>query len=297
MSIENKNLLPVITSENDIYPYLKKINQFPMLSDEEEKKLAIDWLKNGNTKSAQKLVTSHLRLVAKIAMGYRGYGLPLFDLISEGNLGLIQAIRKFDPDKGFRLATYAIWWIRASIQEYVLHSWSLVKIGTTAAQKKLFFNLRRLRNQLKKYEEGYLTNDQIKSISQDLGVTEDEVKQMEGRVFNQDFSLNTPLNDENDSEWIDQVEDENIDLVNRVEERDELDKRKALYSQAVKKLEPRELEILTARRLDEEPKTLEDLSQKYSISRERVRQIENKAIKKLQEEIKLISETKLLPKN
>ena len=297
MNIENKNLLPVITSENDIYPYLKKINQFPMLSDEEEKKLAIDWLKNGNTKSAQKLVTSHLRLVAKIAMGYRGYGLPLFDLISEGNLGLIQAIRKFDPDKGFRLATYAIWWIRASIQEYVLHSWSLVKIGTTAAQKKLFFNLRRLRNQLKKYEEGYLTNDQIKSISQDLGVTEDEVKQMEGRVFNQDFSLNTPLNDENDSEWIDQVEDENIDLVNRVEERDELNKRKALYSKAIKKLEPRELEILTARRLDEEPKTLEDLSQKYSISRERVRQIENKAIKKLQEEIKLISETKLLPKN
>ena len=297
MSIENKNLLPVITSENDIYPYLKKINQFPMLTDEEEKKLAIDWLKNGNTKAAQKLVTSHLRLVAKIAMGYRGYGLPLFDLISEGNLGLIQAIRKFDPDKGFRLATYAIWWIRASIQEYVLHSWSLVKIGTTAAQKKLFFNLRRLRNQLKKYEEGYLTNDQIKSISQDLGVTEDEVKQMEGRVFNQDFSLNTPLNDENDSEWIDQVEDDNIDVVTRVEERDELDKRKALYNQAIKKLEPRELEILTARRLDEEPKTLEDLSQKYSISRERVRQIENKAIKKLQEEIKLISETKLLPKN
>lgn len=297
MSIENKNLLPVITSENDIYPYLKKINQFPMLTDEEEKKLAIDWLKNGNTKAAQKLVTSHLRLVAKIAMGYRGYGLPLFDLISEGNLGLIQAIRKFDPDKGFRLATYAIWWIRASIQEYVLHSWSLVKIGTTAAQKKLFFNLRRLRNQLKKYEEGYLSNDQIKSISQDLGVTEDEVKQMEGRVFNQDFSLNTPLNDENDSEWIDQVEDGNIDVVTRVEERDELDKRKALYNQAVKKLEPRELEILTARRLDEEPKTLEDLSQKYSISRERVRQIENKAIKKLQEEIKLISETKLLPKN
>ena len=297
MSIENKNLLPVITSENDIYPYLKKINQFPMLTDEEEKKLAIDWLKNGNTKAAQKLVTSHLRLVAKIAMGYRGYGLPLFDLISEGNLGLIQAIRKFGPDKGFRLATYAIWWIRASIQEYVLHSWSLVKIGTTAAQKKLFFNLRRLRNQLKKYEEGYLTNDQIKSISQDLGVTEDEVKQMEGRVFNQDFSLNTPLNDENDSEWIDQVEDENIDVVTRVEERDELDKRKALYNQAIKKLEPRELEILTARRLDEEPKTLEDLSQKYSISRERVRQIENKAIKKLQEEIKLISENKLLPKN
>ena len=193
MSIENKNLLPVITSENDIYPYLKKINQFPMLTSEEEKKLAIDWLKNGNTKAAQKLVTSHLRLVAKIAMGYRGYGLPLFDLISEGNLGLIQAIRKFDPDKGFRLATYAIWWIRASIQEYVLHSWSLVKIGTTAAQKKLFFNLRRLRNQLKKYEEGYLTNDQIKSISQDLGVTEDEVKQMQKSRLGSNSSIATKM--------------------------------------------------------------------------------------------------------
>ena len=295
MNIENKNLLPVITSENDVYPYLKKINQFPILTDEEEKRLAIDWLKNGDTKAAQKLVTSHLRLVAKIAMGYKGYGLPLFDLISEGNLGLIQAIRKFDPEKGFRLATYAIWWIRASIQEYVLHSWSLVKIGTTAAQKKLFFNLRRLRNQLKKYEEGYLTNDQIKSISDDLEVTQEEVKQMESRVFNQDFSLNTPLNDENDSEWIDQVEDETIDTVSRVEQGDELKKRKALYKQAVTKLEPREIEILTARRLDEEPKTLEDLSQKYSISRERVRQIENKAIKKLQDEIKIISDQKLLP--
>ena len=229
MNIENKNLLPVITSENDVYPYLKKINQFPILTDEEEKRLAIDWLKNGDTKAAQKLVTSHLRLVAKIAMGYKGYGLPLFDLISEGNLGLIQAIRKFDPEKGFRLATYAIWWIRASIQEYVLHSWSLVKIGTTAAQKKLFFNLRRLRNQLKKYEEGYLTNDQIKSISDDLGVTQEEVKQMEGRVFNQDFSLNTPLNDENDSEWIDQIEDQTIDTVSKVEQGDELKKRKALY--------------------------------------------------------------------
>ncbi len=244
MKVENKNLLPVITSENDVYPYLKKINQFPILTDEEEKKLAIDWLEHGDTKAAQKLVTSHLRLVAKIAMGYKGYGLPLFDLISEGNLGLIQAIRKFDPDKGFRLATYAIWWIRASIQEYVLHSWSLVKIGTTAAQKKLFFNLRRLRNQLKKYEEGYLTNDQIKSISEDLGVTENEVKQMEGRVFNKDFSLNTPLNDENDSEWIDQVEDETINTAKKIEENDVLDKRKALYNQAVKKLEPRELEKL-----------------------------------------------------
>jgi RNA polymerase sigma-32 factor len=291
---KKRNLLPVITSENDVYPYLKKISQFPLLTNEEEKSLAYKWVKDGDIDAAQKLVTSHLRLVAKIAMGYKGYGLPLFDLISEGNLGLMQAVKKYDPDKGFRLATYAIWWIRASIQEYVLHSLSLVKIGTTAAQKKLFFNLRKLRNQLKKYEEGYLNNDQIKSISQDLGVTEDEVKQMEGRVFNQDFSLNTPLNDENQSEWIDQIEDENMDIENRTEKSDELDKRKELFNVAVKTLESRELEILEARRLKEPAKTLEELSQKFSISRERVRQIENKAIKKLQEEIKNISENKMI---
>lgn len=291
---KKRNLLPVITSENDVYPYLKKISQFPLLTNEEEKSLAYKWVKDGDIDAAQKLVTSHLRLVAKIAMGYKGYGLPLFDLISEGNLGLMQAVKKYDPDKGFRLATYAIWWIRASIQEYVLHSWSLVKIGTTAAQKKLFFNLRKLRNQLKKYEEGYLNNDQIKSISQDLGVTEDEVKQMEGRVFNQDFSLNTPLNDENQSEWIDQIEDENMDIENRTEKSDELDKRKELFNVAVKTLESRELEILEARRLKEPAKTLEELSQKFSISRERVRQIENKAIKKLQEEIKNISENRII---
>ena len=291
---KKRNLLPVITSENDVYPYLKKISQFPLLTNEEEKDLAYRWVKNGDTEAAQKLVTSHLRLVAKIAMGYKGYGLPIFDLISEGNLGLMQAVKKFDPDKGFRLATYAIWWIRASVQEYVLHSWSLVKIGTTAAQKKLFFNLRRMRNQLKKYEEGYLNNDQIKSISVDLGVTVDEVKQMEGRVFNQDFSLNTPLNDENQSERIDQIEDENMDIENKTEKDDELDKRKELFNIAVKTLESRELEILEARRLEEPVKTLEELSQKFSISRERVRQIENKAIKKIQEEIKNMSENKLI---
>jgi len=294
---KKRNLLPVITSENDVYPYLKKISQFPLLTNEEEKDLAYRWVKNGDTKAAQKLVTSHLRLVAKIAMGYKGYGLPIFDLISEGNLGLMQAVKKFDPDKGFRLATYAIWWIRASVQEYVLHSWSLVKIGTTAAQKKLFFNLRRMRNQLKKYEEGHLSNDQIKSISVDLGVTVDEVKQMEGRVFNQDFSLNTPLNDENQSEWIDQIEDENMDIGNKTEKDDELDKRKELFNIAVKTLESRELEILEARRLEEPVKTLEELSQKFSISRERVRQIENKAIKKIQEEIKNMSENKLVGNN
>ena len=291
---KKRNLLPVITSENDVYPYLKKISQFQLLTNEEEKDLAYRWVKNGDTEAAQKLVTSHLRLVAKIAMGYKGYGLPIFDLISEGNLGLMQAVKKFDPDKGFRLATYAIWWIRASVQEYVLHSWSLVKIGTTAAQKKLFFNLRRMRNQLKKYEEGHLSNDQIKSISVDLGVTVNEVKQMEGRVFNQDFSLNTPLNDENQSEWIDQIEDENMDIGNKTEKDDELDKRKELFNIAVKTLESRELEILEARRLEEPVKTLEELSQKFSISRERVRQIENKAIKKIQEEIKNMSENKLI---
>ena len=297
MKNKNNSLLPVITSENDVYPYLKKISQFPLLSGQEEKDLAYKWVKDGDVEAAQKLVTSHLRLVAKIAMGYKGYGLPLFDLISEGNLGLMQAVKKYDPDKGFRLATYAIWWIRASIQEYVLHSWSLVKIGTTAAQKKLFFNLRRLRNQLKKYEEGYLNNEQIKSISQDLGVSEEEVKQMEGRVFTQDFSLNTPLNDENQSEWIDQIEDKNINIEQKTEKKDDLKKQKKLFDIAVKNLGPRELEILEARRLKEKPETLEVLSQKFSISRERVRQIENKAIKKLQEEIKLISDSKLIEGN
>ncbi|MDC0861408.1 RNA polymerase sigma factor RpoH [Alphaproteobacteria bacterium] len=297
MTDKKRNLLPVITSENDVYPYLKKISQFPLLTNEEERNLAYKWVKDGDIDAAQKLVTSHLRLVAKIAMGYKGYGLPLFDLISEGNLGLMQAVKKYDPDKGFRLATYAIWWIRASIQEYVLHSWSLVKIGTTAAQKKLFFNLRRLRNQLKKYEDGYLNNEQIKSISEDLGVTEDEVKQMEGRVFNKDFSLNSPLNDENQSEWIDQIEDESTNIESSTEKNDELDKRKELFNIAVKTLESRELEILKARRLKEPVKTLEELSKKFSISRERVRQIENKAIKKIQEEIKNISDNNMIGKS
>ncbi len=291
---KKRNLLPVIKSENDVYPYLKKISQFPLLTNDEEKKLAYKWVKDGDVEAAQKLVTSHLRLVAKIAIGYKGYGLPVFDLISEGNLGLMQAVKKYDPDKGFRLATYAIWWIRASIQEYVLHSWSLVKIGTTAAQKKLFFNLRRLRNQLKKYEEGYLNHEQIKSIAEDLDVTEDEVKQMEGRVFNQDFSLNTPLNDENQSEWIDQIEDETTSIETKTEKQDELSKRKKLFNLALETLDNRELKILEARRMKDNPDTLEKLSQKFSISRERVRQIENKAIKKIQEEIKSISEDKLI---
>src|SRR5210317_914739 len=201
MSIENKNLLPVITSENDIYPYLKKINQFPMLTDEEEKKLAIDWLKNGNTKAAQKLVTSHLRLVAKIAMGYRGYGLPLGDLISEGNVGLMQAVKRFDPDRGFRLATYAMWWIKASIQEYILHTWSLVKIGTTAAQKKLFFNLRKMKGKIQAIEDGDMSPENVKLISEALNVPENDVVSMNRRLSASDSSLNAPLRIDGEGEW------------------------------------------------------------------------------------------------
>ena len=285
MSIENKNLLPVITSENDIYPYLKKINQFPMLTDEEEKKLAIDWLKNGNTKAAQKLVTSHLRLVAKIAMGYRGYGLPLFDLISEGNLGLIQAIRKFDPDKGFRLATYAIWWIRASIQEYVLHSWSLVKIGTTAAQKKLFFNLRKIKNQLTSIDSGNLSPENVREIATRLDVKEGEVIDMENRLFTSDQSLNVKLGEEHDTEWQDLIEDKQETQDRIIENKDELDYRRSLFSKAFEVLNEREKEIIKLRKLSENPLKLEDLSKKYKISRERVRQIEEKALEKLQKEI------------
>ena len=285
MSIENKNLLPVITSENDIYPYLKKINQFPMLTDEEEKKLAIDWLKNGNTKAAQKLVTSHLRLVAKIAMGYRGYGLPLFDLISEGNLGLIQAIRKFDPDKGFRLATYAIWWIRASIQEYVLHSWSLVKIGTTAAQKKLFFNLRKIKNQLTSIDSGNLSPENVREIAARLDVKEGEVIDMENRLFTSDQSLNVKLGEEHDTEWQDLIEDKQETHDRIIENKDELNYRRSLFSKAFEVLNEREKEIIKLRKLSENPLKLEDLSKKYKISRERVRQIEEKALEKLQKEI------------
>ena len=290
MSIENKNLLPVITSENDIYPYLKKINQFPMLTDEEEKKLAIDWLKNGNTKAAQKLVTSHLRLVAKIAMGYRGYGLPLFDLISEGNLGLIQAIRKFDPDKGFRLATYAIWWIRASIQEYVLHSWSLVKIGTTAAQKKLFFNLKKLKNQLSSIDSGNLSPENAREIASRLNVKEAEVLDMDNRLFSGDQSLNVQVGEEGDTEWQDMLVDSNDTQDNILANSNELSFRKKIFEQALEVLNDREKEIITLRKLKDKPIKLEELSKKFNISRERVRQIEEKAFEKLQKQVSVITQ-------
>ena len=280
MNIEKKNLLPVITSENDVYPYLKKINQFPILTDEEEKRLAIDWLKNGDTKAAQKLVTSHLRLVAKIAMGYKGYGLPLFDLISEGNLGLIQAIRKFDPEKGFRLATYAIWWIKAAIQEYVLRSWSLVKMGTTANQKKLFFNLRKIKNNIQALEDGDLKPEQIAHIAENLGVTETDVVDMNRRLGG-DSSLNTQISDEGDGQWQDFLVDESQNQETSLVVSDEMDKRRKQLYDSLSCLNEREKSIFISRRMDEDSKTLEELSQRFGISRERVRQIESKAFDKV----------------
>ena len=294
MNVENKNLLPVITSENDVYPYLKKINQFPILTDEEEKKLAIDWLENGDTKAAQKLVTSHLRLVAKIAMGYKGYGLPLFDLISVGNLGLIQAIRKFDPDKGFRLATYAIWWIRASIQEYVLHSWSLVKIGTTAAQKKLFFNLRKAKSKIGALDEGDMHPDNVTKIASDLGVSETEVVSMNRRLSGGDASLNAMISADGESsmEWQDWLEDDAIDQETNFAEHEEYSARQSLMVDAMKDLNEREQRILQARRLAEPPLTLEDLATEFSVSRERIRQIEVRAFEKLQNSMRELAQEK-----
>jgi len=277
--------LPILSSEGNLAFYLQEIKKFPLLSAEEEFMLAKRFKEHGDTKAAHKLVTSHLRLVAKIAMGYRGYGLPVTDLISEGNVGIMKAVKKFDPDKGFRLATYAMWWIRAQIQEYVLHSWSLVKIGTTAAQKKLFFNLRKLKNQLQSINDGKLSPDNVREIANRLDVKEAEVTDMENRLFSKDQSLNVQVADEADTEWQDLIADdvETQDII--VEKKDEYMHRKKLFTKALKILNPREREILNLRRLKDKPKKLEELSQKYKISRERVRQIEEKAIQKLQKEI------------
>ena len=277
--------LPILSSEGNLAFYLQEIRKFPLLSAEEEFMLAKRFKEHGDTKAAHKLVTSHLRLVAKIAMGYRGYGLPITDLISEGNVGIMQAVKKFDPDKGFRLATYAMWWIRAQIQEYVLHSWSLVKIGTTAAQKKLFFNLRKLKNQLQSINDGKLSPDNVREIANRLDVKEAEVTDMENRLFSSDKSLNVRVADEADTEWQDLIADdtETQDII--VEKKDEYIYRKKLFAKALKILNPREREIVELRRLRDVPKKLEELSQKYKISRERVRQIEEKAIQKLQQEI------------
>ena len=277
--------LPVLSSEGNLAVYLQEIKKFPMLTAEEEYMLAKRYKEHGDSDAAHKLVTSHLRLVAKIAMGYRGYGLPVTDLISEGNVGIMQAVKRFDPEKGFRLATYAMWWIRAQIQEYVLHSWSLVKIGTTAAQKKLFFNLRKIKNQLTSIDSGNLSPENIREIATKLDVKEGEVIDMENRLFTSDQSLNVKLGEEHDTEWQDLIEDKQETQDRIIENKDELDYRRSLFSKAFEVLNEREKEIIKLRKLSENPLKLEDLSKKYKISRGRVRQIEEKALEKLQKEI------------
>ena len=277
--------LPILSNEGNLAVYLQEIKKFPMLSAEEEYMLAKRYKEHGDSDAAHKLVTSHLRLVAKIAMGYKGYGLPVTDLISEGNVGIMQAVKKFDPEKGFRLATYAMWWIRAQIQEYVLHSWSLVKIGTTAAQKKLFFNLRKLKNQLVSIDSGNLSPENVREIATRLDVKEAEVIDMENRLFTSDKSLNVKVSDDNHTEWQDLIED-NIESHDKIiEKNDELKYRKDLFTKALEVLNEREKEIIKLRKLKHIPLKLEELSKKYKISRERVRQIEEKALEKLQQEI------------
>ncbi len=281
--------LPILSSEGSLSFYLQEIKRFPILTAEEEYMLAKRYKEHGDAEAAHKLVTSHLRLVAKIAMGYRGYGLPVTDLISEGNVGIMQAVKKFDPEKGFRLATYAMWWIRAQIQEYVLHSWSLVKIGTTAAQKKLFFNLRKLKNQLGSIDDGSLSPENVREIANRLNVKEAEVKDMEGRLFSGDQSLNVQIGHEANTEWQDMIVDDSEVQDKVFEKKDEYLHRKKLFNEALKILNPREKEIIKLRRLRDKPKKLEELSQQFNISRERVRQIEEKAIEKLQKEISNIT--------
>ncbi len=277
----NSNL-PSIAIEGSLSNYLTQIKKFPILSLEEEYTLAKNWRSKGDLKSAQKLVTSHLRLVAKIAMGYRGYGLPVSDMVSEGNIGLMQAVKKFEPEKGFRLATYAMWWIKASIQEYILRSWSLVKIGTTAAQKKLFFNLKKIKNQIAANNSGDLRTEHVEEISKRLNVKKEEVVSMNRRLLGKEKSLNDPIKNEDDSEWQDWIVDDKIDQELEFSSKQELAKKKDLMNISMNLLNPREKEILTARRLSENISTLEDLSKKYKVSRERVRQIETKAFEKLQ---------------
>ncbi len=285
-------------SSGSLSLYLSQIKKFPMLEAEEEYMLAKNWKERGNLKAAHKLVTSHLRLVAKIAMGYRGYGLPVNELISEGNIGLMQAVKKFDPDKGFRLATYAMWWIKAAIQEYVLRSWSLVKMGTTTAQKKLFFNLKKIKNQIAPEQEGDLRESQVKEISKRLDVDSEEVVNMNRRMMGQEKSLNSPIKTGETDEWQDWIVDENLDQELSLSQQQEFEDRKELLKNAMSILNDRESSILKARRLSEDPKTLEELSTKFKISRERVRQIETKAFEKLQKSMINASKSKnLLPKN
>ena len=282
--------LPVLSSEGNLAIYLQEIKKFPILTAEEEYMLAKRYKEHDDTEAAHKLVTSHLRLVAKIAMGYRGYGLPVTDLISEGNLGIMQAVKKFDPEKGFRLATYAMWWIRAEIQEYVLHSWSLVKIGTTAAQKKLFFNLKKLKNQLSLFDSGDLSPENAREIATRLNVKEAEVVDMNNRLFSGDQSLNVNVGDEGDAEWQDMLADSNDTQDNILEKTNEFSFRKKIFEKALDVLNEREKEIISLRKLREKPLKLEELSKKYNISRERVRQIEEKALEKLQKQVSIITQ-------
>ncbi|OYQ24703.1 RNA polymerase sigma factor RpoH [Sandarakinorhabdus cyanobacteriorum] len=277
-----QNSIPALGSEAGLNRYLAEIRKFPLLSPEQEYMLARRWQEHQDPAAATKLVTSHLRLVARIAMGYRGYGLPVNELIAEGNIGLMQGVRKFDPEKGFRLATYAMWWIKAAIQEYILRSWSLVKIGTTAAQKKLFFNLRRLKGKIGAVEDGDLRPEQVEQIATTLGVAEDEVVTMNRRMgHGGDASLNSPLREEGEGEWQDWLADDGPLADELLADSEERDQRHTLLVQAMATLNERERDILTQRRLIDEPETLEDLSQRYGISRERVRQIEVRAFEKL----------------
>jgi len=284
-----------LTSDASLSRYLQDIRKFPMLEKGEEYMLAKAWQEYGDRDAAHKLVTSHLRLVAKIAMGYRGYGLPVSELISEGNLGMMQAVKRFDPERGFRLSTYAMWWIKAAIQEYILRSWSLVKIGTTAAQKKLFFNLRRIKGKLKALEEGGLHPDNVKKIADQLNVSEAEVMSMDQRMAGGDHSLNAPLKMDGEGEWQDWLVDEEPDQETAYAESEELSMRRELMAEAMKTLNEREQDILTERRLKDDPKTLEDLSKVYKISRERVRQIEVRAFEKLQKAMLSLSKEAGLP--
>ncbi len=278
--------LPAFHGEGGLSRYLAEIRKFPLLAPEEEYMLAKRWKEHEDSEAARKLVTSHLRLVAKIAMGYRGYGLPTSEIIAEGNVGLMQAVKRFDPERGFRLATYAMWWIRASIQEFILRSWSLVKIGTTSDQKKLFFNLRKAKTKINAIEEGDLTPEHVAKLADQLGVSETEVVNMNRRLSAPDSSLNAPLRSDSESEWQDWLPDESLDQETRMAETQEVDERKELLTAALGELPEREREIIMARRLQDDPSTLEELSHRFGISRERVRQIEVRAFDRLQKSMK-----------
>ena len=295
MAKNNKiNNLPVLYGDVTLSNYLKEIKKFPMLSAEKEYTLATRLNVHGDTEAAHQLVTSHLRLVAKLAMGYKGYGLPITDIISEGNVGLMQAVQKFDPEKGFRLATYALWWVKAAMQEYILRSWSLVKIGTTAVQKKLFFNLRRAKNQIQAYEDGDLNPENLEKISKQLNVPEKEVVNMNRRMAGADPSLNAKVSSDDGTltEWQDWLVEESPNQEEEFAEQEEDGIRKELISESLKVLNERELDIIQTRRLEETPTTLEELSEKYDISRERVRQIEVRALEKIKEEIENLMQEK-----